>query len=164
KNQPILQTTGEDPGEDARGPFFSAGADGTSLIVVPNATVKGAKGHTVFLINHLEYQTEADNLDPQKPPVDLYAKLPMAMNLTVLIVRPTSPSTLPWVGCRSNSATSWPIGRPSISVMTATTLFGRCSWRTRRAISAPEPCIRQSGCRSMARNSARPRSNGSGSA
>jgi secreted PhoX family phosphatase len=120
KNQAILQTTGEDPGEGARGPFFSAGADGTSLIVVPNATVKGAKGHTVFLINHLEYQTEADNLDPQKPPVDLYAKLPMAMNLTVLDQDPATGVLTPihmsdvdcspvdglWIPC-NGSLTPW---------------------------------------------------------
>ena len=63
---------------------FAAGADGLSMLVIPNATVDGVKGHTVFLINHLEYGTEAPNLDPRKPPVDLYAALPMAMNLTVL--------------------------------------------------------------------------------
>src|SRR5689334_10483725 len=52
RNQPILQSAGAGEARGARGPFFSPGADGTSLIVVPNATVKGVKGHTVFLINH----------------------------------------------------------------------------------------------------------------
>jgi hypothetical protein len=52
-------------------------------LVIPNAKVNGVKGHTLFLVNHLEYETEADNIDSKKPPVYLYAALPMAMNQTV---------------------------------------------------------------------------------
>ena len=66
----------------ARGPFLSAGADGTSLLAIPGATVDGVKGKTLFLINHLEYDTAGTNADLHKPPVDLYGLLPMAMNLT----------------------------------------------------------------------------------
>ncbi len=65
------------------------------MLVVPGAKVDGVKGHTVFLINHLEYETEADNFDPKKPPVDLYAALPMAMNLTVLDQDPSTGELTP---------------------------------------------------------------------
>lgn len=44
-------------GNTARWPFLSAGADGTSLLAIPGATVDGVKGKTLFLINHLEYDT-----------------------------------------------------------------------------------------------------------
>jgi uncharacterized protein len=66
--KPITQSAAV-KGNFARGPFFSAGADGSSMLVVPNAKVDGVKGRTVFLLNHLEYETEADNIDPIKRPV-----------------------------------------------------------------------------------------------
>ncbi len=117
--QPIVQSPAV-KGQVARGPFFSAGADGTSMLVVPNAKVDGVKGHTVFLINHLEYETEADNIDPKKPPVRLYAALPMAMNLTVLDQDPATGKLTPvkmsnvdfsgvdglWIPC-NGSTTPW---------------------------------------------------------
>ncbi|MEJ2626775.1 MAG: DUF839 domain-containing protein [Pseudolabrys sp.] len=107
-------------GNVARGPFYSAGADGTSMLVVPGAKVDGVKGHTVFLINHLEYETEADNVDPTKKPVGLYGALPMAMNLTVLDQDPKTGKMTPvkmsnvdfsgvdglWIPC-NGSTTPW---------------------------------------------------------
>jgi hypothetical protein len=119
-NKPILQSAADKKGNIARGPFFSAGTDGTSMLVVPNAKVDGVKGHTVFLINHLEYETEADNIDPAKPPVALYAQLPMAMNLTVLDQDPAPGKLTPvkmsnvdfssvdglWIPCNA-STTPW---------------------------------------------------------
>jgi len=107
-------------GEVARGPFFSAGADGTSMLVVPGARISGVKGNTVFLINHLEYDTEADNIDPVKPPVPLYGALPMAMNLTMLDQDPATGTLTPvrisnlvvagvdglWIPC-NGSTTPW---------------------------------------------------------
>ena len=107
-------------GEVARGPFYSAGADGTSMLVVPGAKVNGVKGHTVFLVNHLEYETEADNIDPAKPPLRLYGALPMAMNLTVLDQDPKTGKLTPvtmsnvdfsgidglWIPC-NGSTTPW---------------------------------------------------------
>lgn len=120
KGEPILRSTPDSKGNIARGPFFSAGADGMSLLVIPDATVDGVKGHTVFLINHLEYETEADNIDPTKPPLRLYGALPMAMNLTVLDQDPTTGALTPikmsnvdmsgvdglWIPCNS-SVTPW---------------------------------------------------------
>jgi uncharacterized protein len=93
--KPLLQSAPDAKGNVARGPFYSQGADGTSMLVIPNAKIDGIKGHTVFLINHLEYQTEADNVDPRKPPVALYAELPMAMNLTVLDQDPATGKLTP---------------------------------------------------------------------
>ena len=107
-------------GSVARGPFFSPGADGTSMLVVPGAKVDGVKGHTVFLINHLEYDTEGPNADPTKPPVELYGALPMAMNLTVLDQDPATGALTPikienvdfsgvgglWIPC-NGSTTPW---------------------------------------------------------
>jgi len=107
-------------GEVARGPFFSAGADGTSMLVVPGAKANGVKGNTVFLINHLEYDTEAGNIDPTRPPVLLYGALPMAMNLTVVDQDPATGTLTPltmsnvdfagvdglWIPC-NGSTTPW---------------------------------------------------------
>ena len=118
--KPILQSPPDAKGNAARGPFASAGADGTSMLVIPNAKVDGVKGHTVFLVNHLEYETEALNADPTKPPVGLYGQLPMAMNLTVLDQDPVSGKLTPvklsnvdlsavegiWIPCNS-SPTPW---------------------------------------------------------
>jgi len=86
---PVLEATDES-GRKARGPFASSGADGTSMIVVPNAKVQGVEGNAVFLINHLEYQTTGISADLQKEPVELYGRLPMAMNLTVLDQNPAT--------------------------------------------------------------------------
>lgn len=118
--RPIMQSAADGKGNVARGPFMSAGADGTSMLVVPNAAVDGVKGHTVFLLNHLEYETEAPNIDPSKPPFGLYAALPMAMNLTVLDQDPETGALTPiklsnvdfsavdglWIPCNS-SITPW---------------------------------------------------------
>ena len=119
QGQPLMRSTAI-RGEVARGPFFSAGADGTSMLVVPGARVNRVKGHTVFLINHLEYETEADNIDPARPPVPLYGALPMAMNLTVLDQDPATGALTPvkisnvdfssvgglWIPC-NGSTTPW---------------------------------------------------------
>jgi secreted PhoX family phosphatase len=118
--RPISHSAPDSKGNIARGPFLSAGADGTSMLVVPNAKVDGVKGHTVFLINHLEYDTDAENVDPKKPPVALYAALPMAMNLAVLDQDPATGTLTPiklsnvdmsaveglWIPC-NGSTTPW---------------------------------------------------------
>jgi uncharacterized protein len=118
--KPILQSAPDAKGNVARGPFYSQGADGISMLVVPNAKVDGVPGHTVFLINHLEYETEADSIDPRKPPVQPYGALPMAMNLTVLSQDPTTGRLTPvkmsnvdfsgvdglWIPC-NGSTTPW---------------------------------------------------------
>ena len=118
--EPILRSAPGSKGEIARGPFYSAGADGMSLLAIPNAAIDGVKGRALFLINHLEYETEADNIDPRKPPVALYAALPMAMNLTVLDQDPATGALTPikmsnidmsgvdglWIPCNS-SVTPW---------------------------------------------------------
>jgi secreted PhoX family phosphatase len=117
---PILQSAPDKKGNVARGPFYSPGADGTSLLVIPNAKVDGVTGHTLFLINHLEYEDDADNIDPKKPPVRLYGQLPMAMNLTVLDQDPETGKLTPvklsnvdfsgvdglWIPCNA-STTPW---------------------------------------------------------
>lgn len=84
QGKPLLNTAPDTKGQVARGPFYSAGADGTSLLAIPGAKVAGVAGTPLFLVNHLEYQTEGENIEAGKPPVELYGQLPMAMNLTVL--------------------------------------------------------------------------------
>ena len=117
--KPLMQSASM-KGQVARGPFYSAGADGTSMLVVPGAKVDGVKGNTVFLINHLEYETEADNVDPTKKPIRLYGALPMAMNLSVLDQDPKTGKLTPvkmtnidfsgvdglWIPC-NGSTTPW---------------------------------------------------------
>ncbi|MGO4572760.1 PhoX family protein [Microvirga sp. 2TAF3] len=120
KGEPIMRTAPDSKGNVAVGPFAAAGADASSMLVIPNAKVDGVKGHTVFLINHLEYDTEGKNADPSKPPVDLYGQLPMAMNLTVLDQDPKTGILTPikltnvdfssvdglWIPC-NGSTTPW---------------------------------------------------------
>jgi len=119
QGKPILEAT-DGKGNRARGPFEAAGADGTSMLVIPNAKVDGVKGHTVFLVNHIEYQTTGINVDPKKKPVRLYGRLPMAINLTVLdqdpktgVLKPIKLSNVDlsdvqgvWIPCNS-SPTPW---------------------------------------------------------
>ena len=118
--QPILQSAADATGKVARGPFLSAGADGTSMLIIPNAKVDGVKGHTIFLVNQFEYVTTGMNVDSSKPPISLYAALPMSMNLTVLDQNPDTGTLAPiklsnvdfsavdglWIPCNS-SVTPW---------------------------------------------------------
>lgn len=118
--QPILESPRDAKGNAARGPFKSAGADGTSLLAIPGAKVDGVRGNPLFLVNHLEYDTEGENLDPRKPPVELYGQLPMTMNLTVLDQNPDTGRLTPvklsnidfssveglWIPC-NGSTTPW---------------------------------------------------------
>jgi hypothetical protein len=48
--KPVMQSAPDSKGNVGRGPFLSRGTDGTSMLAIPNATVDGVKGHTVFLI------------------------------------------------------------------------------------------------------------------
>lgn len=118
--KPIQRTAPDKDGNVAIGPFMSAGQDGTSLLNVPDARVEGVKGRPLFLVNHLEYSTEAPNADPTKPPVELYGQLPMAMNVTVLDQDPATGRLTPvrlstvdfgkveglWIPC-NGSTTPW---------------------------------------------------------
>lgn len=118
--RPILESPKDSQGNVARGPFKSAGADGTSLLAIPGANIDGAKGNTLFLVNHLEYDPEGENIDPRKSPVELYGLLPMTMNLTTLDQDPKTGKLTPmklanidmsaveglWIPC-NGSTTPW---------------------------------------------------------
>lgn len=107
-------------GNEARGPFFSAGADGSSLLAIPGAHVDGVKGNTLFLINHLEYGAVGTTADPAKAPLSVSGVMPMTMNLTVLDQDPVSGKLSPvkvsnidfsgvgglWIPC-NGSTTPW---------------------------------------------------------
>ena len=72
----LLETAQVDEsGTVAQGPFFAHSPDANSLM---------KQGDSVFLVTHFEYDTQAPNIDPSQPPVDLYGKLPMVMNLATL--------------------------------------------------------------------------------
>ena len=112
---PILESAATEDGR-ARGPFAAAGADGTSLLNVPGSKAAGVAGHTLFMVNHVEYATEATNVDPTKPPVELYGQLPMSMNLTTIDQDPATGALSPvalktidmasvqglWIPCNSS--------------------------------------------------------------
>lgn len=76
KNGNVLQTAriGE-TGPTAQGPFYAHSPDANSLM---------QQGNNIFLLTHLEYDTEAPNADPGKPMLDMYGALPMVMNLASL--------------------------------------------------------------------------------
>lgn len=73
--KPILATHPDDKGGAAKGPFHAASPDANSLLATRGGPV---------LITHFEYQTEAPNLNPAKPTVNMYARLPMSMAATRL--------------------------------------------------------------------------------
>ncbi len=118
--KPLQQSAPDKEGNVAAGPFMSAGQDGTSLLRIADAKVDGVAGNPLFLVNHLEYSTEAPNIDPSKPPVELYGQLPMAMNVTVLDQDPATGRLTPvklstvdfspveglWIPC-NGSTTPW---------------------------------------------------------
>ncbi len=66
-NKPIMDTTVA--GKDRQ--YFSDSPDGTSLLTVPNASVPGVKGNTVFAVVQFEYTTWA-----QDGVTGMYGKLP----------------------------------------------------------------------------------------
>jgi uncharacterized protein len=73
KNGHILKTARiNETGETAQGPFHARSPDANTLM---------QKGDKLFLITHLEYDTESPNVDPGKPILNLYGSLPMVMNL-----------------------------------------------------------------------------------
>ncbi len=81
---PVMLSAPDKKGNIAQGPFYSWSPDANSLLAVHGAKSRNKEANRLFLVTHFEYHTEAPNIDPAKPPVDLYAKLPMAMNLTAL--------------------------------------------------------------------------------
>jgi secreted PhoX family phosphatase len=70
--QPLQTAQVDESGTIAQGPFYAKAPDANSLL---------KEGNSIFLVTHFEYDTEAPNIDPSKPVVDLYGKLPMVMNL-----------------------------------------------------------------------------------
>ncbi len=76
KNGNVLQTARiSETGATAQGPFHAHSPDANSLM---------QQGGNIFLLTHLEYDTEAPNADPGKPMLDMYGALPMVMNLASL--------------------------------------------------------------------------------
>jgi len=81
---PIMLAAPDKQGNVAQGPFYAWSPDANSLLAVRGAKSPKRGDNRLFLVTHFEYHTEAPSLDPAKPSVDLYGKLPMAMNLTTL--------------------------------------------------------------------------------
>ncbi len=76
KNGNVLQTARiSETGATAQGPFHAHSPDANSLM---------QQGGNIFLLTHLEYDTEAPTADPGKPMLDMYGALPMVMNLASL--------------------------------------------------------------------------------
>jgi len=74
-NKPIVDATVA--GKERQ--FFSDSPDGTSLLTVPNASVSGVKGNTVFAVVQFEYTTWA-----QDGKTDMYGKLPSPIAVLTL--------------------------------------------------------------------------------
>lgn len=74
-NQPIIDKTVT--GKERQ--FFSDAPDGTSLLSVPNAKVKGVKGKAVFAVVQFEYANFA-----QDRKTDMYGKLPSPIAVLTL--------------------------------------------------------------------------------
>jgi secreted PhoX family phosphatase len=79
EGQPIMRSSPDEKGDAARGPFFAFAPDANSLIRL------GEKGRErLFLVTQFEYHTEAPSAVDGNPPIQMYAQLPMAMNLAAL--------------------------------------------------------------------------------
>ena len=74
-NKPIVDATVA--GKERQ--FFSDSPDGTSLLTVPNASVAGVKGNTVFAVVQFEYTSLA-----QDGKTDMYGKLPSPIAVLTL--------------------------------------------------------------------------------
>jgi len=74
-NKPIIDATVA--GKERQ--FFSDSPDGTSLLTVPNASVAGVKGNTVFAVVQFEYTTWA-----QDGKTDMYGRLPSPIAVLTL--------------------------------------------------------------------------------
>lgn len=70
----ITRSAGSAEGDVAQGPFYSYAPDANSLLGMQS----GKRSAT--LLTHFEYHTEAPNVDGAKPPVQLYAQLPAAID------------------------------------------------------------------------------------
>ncbi len=92
-------------------PYFSDAPDGTSLLKLPNASVSGVKGNTVFAVVQFEYTTWA-----QDGKTDMYGKLPSPIAVLTLDQDPatgklslvkyhnvdTAPAMGLWITCGSS--------------------------------------------------------------
>jgi len=76
--QPVPHSAANEQGDAANGPFHAYAPDANSLI-----RVRDGKLEKLFMVTHYEYHTEAA-LASGKGMTELYAQLPMAMNLTTL--------------------------------------------------------------------------------
>lgn len=77
--KPVLRSAPDEGGDIAQGPFYSDSPDGNSLLGMQ------AGKNRAYLVTHFEYSTEAPNVDASKPPVDLYAQLPSAINEATVV-------------------------------------------------------------------------------
>jgi secreted PhoX family phosphatase len=80
-NKPIIDSTLV--GKERQ--FFSDAPDGTSLLSVPNASVPGVKGNTVFAVVQFEYTTWA-----QDGVTGMYGKLPSPIAVLTLDQEPST--------------------------------------------------------------------------
>ncbi|KAF0206174.1 MAG: hypothetical protein FD173_334 [Gallionellaceae bacterium] len=77
RGQLIARSAEDAAGNVAQGPFFSYAPDANSLLQV--------NGDHAYLLTHFEYHTEAPNVDTNKPPVQMYAQLPAAINAASVV-------------------------------------------------------------------------------
>lgn len=77
--KPILRSAANEGGDMAQGPFYSDSPDGNSLLGMHKGNSRA------YLVTHFEYSTEAPNVDPAKPSVQLYAQLPSAINEATVV-------------------------------------------------------------------------------
>ena len=77
--KPVMRSAGDAQGQVAQGPFYSDSPDGNSLLGMHTGQ------NAAYLVTHFEYSTEAPNVDASGPPVQLYARLPSAINQAKLV-------------------------------------------------------------------------------
>lgn len=85
QGQPLMLTSYDESAHEGQGPFYAKGPDANSLIEQKNGSQSA-----YYLVTHFEYDTDAPAVGAAPAKVNLYGKLPMAINVAKLEKDPAS--------------------------------------------------------------------------
>ncbi len=85
EGKPLMLTSYDESAHEGQGPFYAKGPDSNSLIEQRNG-----KQSAYYLVTHFEYDTDAPATGAAPARVNLYGKLPMAINVATLKQDPAS--------------------------------------------------------------------------
>jgi hypothetical protein len=80
--KPLMISSYDEYAHKGQGPVYATGPDSNSRIEL---TARAGKQSDLFLVTHFEYDTDAPAVGGDKTWVNLYGKLPMAINVATLV-------------------------------------------------------------------------------